>query len=586
MLDHIEDTQHLKVFTEALERFEDAFAIYDQNYALLFANSAAYDAMPAYFNALVKGLGIREANRLQVLSFYPDIAEDALEDYTDTMVERFYAGTTYEVNITKNRTIQVRHESLNKHYTLALGIDITEIKSQQTEMETLAEENYRLANTDQLTGLANRRQFIKKLEDEITKCTSTGCTFFVGLIDLNGFKRVNDLYGHGIGDLLLSGIAIRATEFIDETTFLARLGGDEFALITHANESQLDLLAFSAGLCEVLREPMRLSGNDIGVSGSLGWAAFPTDGRTASDLLRKSDYALYKSKHSDSSQAVLFSNYDEKLLRRESEVARQLQTADLEEEFYLEFQPIIDSQTNTIAGLEALVRWDSPVLGLVSPVDFIPLAEKTGVISELTKIILKKALQNAIHWPKPMDLHVNISAVDLGKVHVMSELLNIVKRSAYPTESVIFEVTETAVVDTFENTSEIFELLDENGVRLALDDFGMGFSGLSYLARIPVSCLKIDKYFTAELEPDSDNEKVLKTILYLCENLEINCVIEGIETRSQYEQLMSLGADHMQGFYFSESLKSQDLAAFILNFTQENILRHAPQRLIETTRVA
>lgn len=331
---------------------------------------------------------------------------------------------------------------------------------------------------------------------------------------------------------------------------------------------------------------MCLSGNDIGVSGSLGWAAFPTDGRTASDLLRKSDYALYKSKHSDSSQAVLFSTYDEKLLRRESEVARQLETADLEDEFYLEFQPIIDSKTNTIAGLEALVRWDSPVLGLVSPVDFIPLAEKTGIISELTKIILKKALQNAIHWPKPIDMHVNISAVDLGKVHVMSELLNIVKRSAYPTESVIFEVTETAVVDTFENTSEIFELLDKNGVRLALDDFGMGFSGLSYLARIPVSCLKIDKYFTAELEPDSDNEKVLKTILYLCENLEINCIIEGVETRSQYEQLMSLGANHMQGFYFSESLNSRDLAAFILKFTQENILRHAPQRLIETTRVA
>lgn len=193
MLDHIEDTQHLKVFTEALERFEDAFAIYDQSYTLLFANSAAYDAMPAYFDALMKGLGIREANRLQILSFYPNMTEDTLKEQTDTMLERFYAGTTYEVSVTKNRTIQVRHESLNEHYTLALGIDVTEIKSQQAEVETLAEENHRLANTDQLTGLANRRQFIKKLGDEITKCTSTGCTFFVGLIDLNGFKRVNDL---------------------------------------------------------------------------------------------------------------------------------------------------------------------------------------------------------------------------------------------------------------------------------------------------------------------------------------------------------------------------------------------------------
>jgi len=582
----VEETQHIEIFTKVLERFDDVFAIYDQNHKLVFANAAAHDAMPVYFKALSEGGELEFATRLQVMEKNPGQTEKVTKYLTDRMVELFHSEKAYEVEISNNRIMQVTHERLDDDYKLGLGIDVTKIKSQQIEMKTLAEDNLRLANTDQLTGLANRRQFMKTLNDTISEHQSTGSSFFVGSIDLNGFKRVNDLYGHAVGDDLLTGIAQRASDFIQDTTFLARLGGDEFALITHANESQLDLLSFSAGLCEVLRQPMCLNGNDINVSASLGWASYPHDGETASDLLRKSDYALYKSKQSEARRTVVFSMTDEKVMQRESKISRQFGTVKLEDELYLEFQPIIDTETKAITSLEALARWQSPTLGSVSPIDFIPIAEKTGRISDLSKIILKKALEQAIHWPKSIDLHVNISAVDLGKFDIMSEFIDIINLSAYPATSVVFEVTETAVVDTFESTPEVFDLLQDNGLRLALDDFGMGFSSLSYLSRIPVTHLKIDKHFTECLAPGSDDEKILKTILFLCENLEINCIVEGVENYSQYQQHLELGSTQMQGFFFSKSLTPPDLQTFMVQYAQTHTRMAQIKSLNRIGRVA
>lgn len=575
MLEPIQDTQYLEIFTEVLERFEDVYAIYDKNYNLIFANSAGFDAMPVYFKAMSEGLEVWDAHCLQIRSFQPTMSDADVSAYTDVMVNKFRSHTVYEVGVTKGRRIQVRHESLNEHYTLALGIDVTNMKAHQVEMENLAQENHRLAFTDQLTGLANRRQFIHTLNNRIVECRSTGKTFHVGLMDLNGFKRVNDIYGHAIGDSLLTGIAKRAMNFVGELAFLARLGGDEFAFILDTDDIPQGLSTYSAKLSDTLKAPIHLSGNDISVSASMGWVAYPTHGETASCLLKKSDYALYKSKLSKSRKAVVFSTSDENRMNREMEISQQLETADLESELYLEFQPIFNTQRNLVTGLEALVRWNSPVLGLVTPDEFIPLAEKTGYISDLTKIILKRALQNAVHWPKSIDLHVNISAIDLGKTDVISDLIHIIKTSNYSLQSVVFEVTETAVVDTYENTSKSFELLKENGLRLALDDFGMGFSSLSYLAQIPVTCLKIDRHFSQRLKPNSADEQILKTITFLCHNLNLDCIVEGVETQQQYDQLMSLGLTHMQGFHFSKGLKPQELAAFILRGAKGRDLRRA-----------
>jgi len=581
MTDRLRDNLYVKMFAEALQRFDSLFAIYDENQRLVFANAASYDAMPAYFEALKSGLTVHEATRDQLRISIPETLEEDLEALTEEFVTRQFSGDIYEVASTKNRSFQVFHEKINEKYTLGLGVDVTRIRAQQAEVEKLAQENYDLANTDQLTGLANRRRFIQVLENAILESRSNGDEISVGLVDLDGFKRINDVYGHSIGDDLLVSVADLAQDYIDGDTFLARLGGDEFALIVNKKISQSDLLSYGDALCDLIRQPQLVSGNKVSVSASLGWANYPKDGKTASELLRKSDFALYRSKSSNTSSTVIFSSDDESLMLRQSEITKELETADLEAELYVEFQPIHDAKRQKITAFEALLRWDSPRLGFIGPSEFIPLAEKTGHISALSSIALRKALETSVHWPKSIDLHFNISGIDLGKTDAIQRLIDIVRTSDYPCKSVVFEVTETAAIETFESISHVFDLLKENDLRLALDDFGIGFSSLSYLTLIPVTCLKVDKSFTERLKSGSDEEKILKTIKFLCENLEIECVVEGVEDQSQLDQLMSLDLHHIQGFHFSRSLKPEALSAYLMNAMHKP--KNAPPYLIKAT---
>jgi len=567
-----------QAFADVLQRYGSMFAIYDETDGLVFANSAAYDAMPTFFNALDRGLTSEAATRKQIFDLNPGIKETELEAATEEFAKRQLSDEPFEIPCTKGRTFRVYKDTINAKYTLTIGVDVTKLRKQQGTLEKLADENFKLANTDQLSGLANRRQFIKVLYEKILEARYETKIFHIGLMDLNNFKRVNDLFGHTIGDELLKACAKRAASFIDERTFLARLGGDEFAFILEGNYTTQDLIAYGAALCETVSQPQHISGNDIRVGASIGWTSFPKDSETASGLLRKSDYALYKSKASKTERSVVFSSTDERVMLRQSDISIQLETACLEDEIYMEFQPIHDAKFGLIKSFEALARWKSPSLGFISPLEFIPLAEKTGHITHLSKIILQKALEAAVHWPKAIDLHINISALDLGKVNVIRDFIEIIYASAYPPQSVVFEVTETAVIDTFENISEVFDLIKEHNLRLALDDFGIGFSSLSYLTRIPVTCLKIDKSFTENLKPDSGEEKILKTIKYLCENLEIDCVVEGVETQNHFDQLTLLGLNHMQGYHFSKSLNMQNMAAYLLRHSL-NQAKHNPSKV-------
>lgn len=572
---------YVRTFSEALERFGHAFAIYNKDYSLIFANAAAFKAMPSYFNALKQGKPIRDAIELQIRSAFPQMPDPDLDRLTDIFLERSRTNDSYEVAGEGGTVTKVTNHTLSEGLILGLGMDVTKLKNQKTKLETLANENYKLAITDQLTGLSNRRQFVETLERNITEHQSTNTKFFTGLIDLNGFKRINDIYGHAIGDSVLATIADRATSFLRNEAFLARLGGDEFAIIMQRPMSPAELLSFSENLCEALRQPQTFAGNNIAVSASLGWASFPKDGKTASDLLRKSDYALYQSKNSKSGKPVIFSEKDEKIMRRNSQISLELETANLEEELYLEFHPIHCGRHGKITAFESLARWNNATLGIISPVEFIPLAEKVGQIGHLSKILLKKSLKTAESWPKSIDLHFNLSAIDLGNSDQILDLIKIIKDSKFPRESVVFEVTETALINTFENISDVLNILSENEIRLALDDFGTGFSSLSYLTKLPVTCIKVDKSFTDRLTSQSDEEKVLKTIRYLCENLDINCVVEGVESQSQLDQLMSLKLELMQGFHFTKPLKIESLAAYLLNNTYEQLSRSG-EAAIET----
>lgn len=559
---------NITTFAAALQQLEGVFSIYDEDYNLIFANDTAYKILPIYFNALKNGRSLQEAARAQVAALSPEDSASKLEQKVKFFLTKFKSGDPFELDTKHNRSFHISHEKLGTKHILGLGTDITEIKQQKSEMRALAENNFKLANTDQLTGLANRRHFMEVLGSLVSplgKDKKANHGFFIGLLDLNGFKHINDVYGHATGDQLLRTLAKRATDITGNATTMARFGGDEFALIIDKPISRQEIYRFSEDLCSIISEPQNISGNNIQVHASLGWACFPKDGGTPSDLLRKADYALYKSKQSKTEQAFIFSGKDENQIRRQSEISLQLKNGNLHAELFLEFQPIHDSQEGVVIGFEALARWKSPVLGLIKPDEFIPLAEKTGCISDVTKTLFEKALETAAHWPKHIDLHFNLSAIDLGKVAVIKDLIQIAKTSPFPAESIVFEVTETAMIETFERMSEIFVLLEKNGFRLALDDFGKGFSSLNYLTRIPVSCLKIDKSFTDRLTPDSKEKTIIRAIKYLCHNLNITCIVEGIEHESQYHQLRSLSFTKMQGHYFSKALDTNHMGAYLLN---------------------
>jgi len=275
MANEIESNVDIKTFAAALKQFEGVFSIYDQDFNLIFANDAAFKILPAYFTALKNGVSFVEATRAQVAELNPNASEQELEHRTNAFLSKFESGASYELKAADNRTFHISHEKLGPNHTLGRGIDVTNLKKQQSRMQTLAKLNFKLANTDQLTGLSNRRHFMKHLSRKISN-TKTGLetdkTFFVGLIDLNGFKNINDVYGHTIGDQLLATLARRAKEITDNSTIIARLGGDEFALILDTPMSYDGILEFSEKLCSRISEPQNISGNDIQVHASLGWS--------------------------------------------------------------------------------------------------------------------------------------------------------------------------------------------------------------------------------------------------------------------------------------------------------------------------
>jgi len=557
--------KNIKIFIEVLERFGNVFAIYDQDYRLIFANKAAYEALPKYYEALEKGLSIQDATRRQIIFSAPQLSPDDVRKATTWYLKRQASGEQYETNGSDGRILTVTHERIDKHTILGLGIDTSEHKKQQEKLKALAAQNFILANTDQLTNLANRRRFIEILEDLMVRAKSEDTSFHIGLLDLNGFKRINDIYGHAVGDQLLKTVAKRMKKFINDKNGLARLGGDEFAIIYKEGANTDQLRSFSQSLFDIISQPNELAGNQIEVHASLGWSHFPTDGRSVSDLLRKSDYALYQSKSLKTDQAVVFTTEHENIIRQQSKICVQLENADLENELFLEFQPIHNTGNGTILAFEALARWNNEKLGILQPNDFIPLAERIGCISTLTKTLLNKALHTASLWPKNISLHFNLSGVDLGKTSLIEELIEITRESGFPLTSLVFEITETAMVDNFDGIADIFNIFDSAGVRIALDDFGIGYSNLIYLTRIPVKSLKIDKSFTENLRPQTHEETILKTMQFLCQNMGIKCIVEGVERLAQYELLKSLGLETMQGYYFTEPLSATDLPAYILN---------------------
>ena len=440
------------------------------------------------------------------------------------------------------------------------------VRSRRT-LADLSEENCRLAHLDSLTGLANRRSFFRDLASLIDRTRFDGGRFALGMIDLDGFKPVNDVYGHCAGDAVLAEVGRRLVEVLGEGAHLARLGGDEFAFVLSGDIGPEAIAAVGRKVCDALEAPIVLPTGVAQIAASIGYAVYPDMARTREHLVERADYALYYAKEHGSGRAVIFSADHEDAIRARSLIEQELRRADLDAEMRLNFQPIIDVVSGRVVAFEALARWTGPRIGSVAPDVFIVAAERIGLIGTITAVLLGKAIDAMRGWPEDVGLSFNLSAHDIASPAAVARLAAIIEESGVAPDRIALEITETALMHDFEGARDALLALKAIGVEISLDDFGTGYSSLGYVRRLPIDKIKIDRSFTADIVADRASRDIVKTVVDLCRNLGLSCIVEGVETADHLLVLRALGCRTMQGYHFSRPVPGTAVPDVIAAFS-------------------
>ncbi|AIQ92862.1 putative bifunctional diguanylate cyclase/phosphodiesterase [Methylobacterium oryzae] len=433
-----------------------------------------------------------------------------------------------------------------------------DLVASQAVASRLSEENARLAQTDSLTGLPNRRYFFQKLDEAIRSPSEAGAPFALAIFDLDRFKPINDTYGHNVGDRVLAEAGRRLAEFASADVVVTRLGGDEFGVILRASEGAAAALAFCDGICTALQQPTRIGDIRVvtGCSGGLALSCKAT--RDADALFDRADYALYHSKEQRRGATTLFSQEHKDAIHAEQAVETALRTADLAAEMVLHYQPILDTETGRIAFVEGLARWTSPSLGQVGPDRFIAAAERCGMIHTVTLLLLRKALADGARLPPETGLSFNLSAHDLASPETVLAILAAVQGSGLDPRRLTLELTETALMRDFDHAKAAITALRSLGIKIALDDFGTGYSSLGYVHRLPLDKIKIDRSFMVDINTDRGCS-LISTILDLCRNLGLDGIVEGIETQAQLDVARRHGSRYVQGYHIGRPMPLADL---------------------------
>ncbi|GLK50686.1 putative bifunctional diguanylate cyclase/phosphodiesterase [Maricaulis virginensis] len=443
--------------------------------------------------------------------------------------------------------------------------------------EELAREARHLAECDALTGLPNRRSFFLALNERVERLRTHGEPFLLGLVDLDGFKPVNDTYGHAAGDEMLQTVARRLIDVTGDHALPARLGGDEFALLTPADPKTAEAaLTLGQRVEAKLSQPYRLGQYTCKGSGSVGLLICDDPELSAHDLMERADHALYFAKRALQGKAVLFNAALEQEMANSSQVDKALRRCDYDSEFQLHFQPQFDLVKGRIIGFEALARWNSPELGAVTPDIFIPAAERAGLIRPLTQVLLGKALTAMASWPDEITLAFNLSTHDLMSPHAVESALATVRNSGIEPSRIEFEITETAMMSDFNQARRAIDQISEAGHRVSLDDFGIGYSSLQYLQLLPVSKLKIDHSFVRNILEDTAAFKIVRTLLSLSRTLGLGCVVEGVETEAQMHILRTMGARHIQGYLIGAPMPAASIPSALNQTYDFNPVRGRP----------
>lgn len=425
------------------------------------------------------------------------------------------------------------------------------------------EEAVRVSAHDALTGLPNRRSFFDAFAERREALADTGRKFLLILVDLDGFKPVNDVYGHAAGDELLRSVAGRLQATSPQGAMIARLGGDEFAILADYPARANAIRRNANKIVEALGLPYSLDAGVVRISGSAGVYVCERTDLDMGAMMERADHALYRAKNERRGDAVVFTNMHEIDLINVHHVDRTLRHADLETELSIVFQPQFDLDANRVPGFEALARWNSPELGSVPPDIFVAAAERTNQMGRVTQIVLGKALKALDKLPTDLGLAVNLSAHDLMSEGGLRKIIDQVRLSGIDPSRLEFEITETAMLADQDFAARSLAELQAIGVTIALDDFGSGYSNFSYLQRLQVTKLKIDKSFVQPLLGERSAAKILQTLITLSKSLNMVCVVEGIEEPEQMAQIRRFGARYIQGYLLSKPMPESEIAGFL-----------------------
>lgn len=432
------------------------------------------------------------------------------------------------------------------------AFDITERKEAEKKIE-------KMAHYDDLTGLANRRLFQKELSNELDRVSEKNESFAVMFMDLDRFKNVNDTLGHNNGDLLLMKVADRLQKCLRQTDIAARLGGDEYAiLLPFTTHEKAELIA--QRICEEMNHLFLIGGLDIFISTSIGISVYPDDGIDMKTLLQNADAAMYFAKESGKNNYQFFTIDLHRDISNKMMLEREMQHAIEEQHFHLDYQPQINMITRKMIGVEALLRWNHPKIGFISPAEFIPLAEETGLIIPIGTWVLETACAQNKSWQEagfpPICMSVNVSLRQFMQLNFVEQVERILDQTGLAPEWLDIEITESMTADVF-YAQQVLSRLRKIGIHVSIDDFGTGYSSLSYLSKFPITKLKIDQSFIRDLA--QNRQAIVKTIIDLARNLNLNVIAEGVESKKQACLLMAMNCTEAQGYLYAKPLSPGEI---------------------------
>jgi diguanylate cyclase (GGDEF)-like protein len=437
-------------------------------------------------------------------------------------------------------------------------------QKRETARRIAAEQEIRtLAFHDALTGLPNRRQFDDALRAAIAAPPRAGGSHAVLLLDLNGFKRVNDVFGHAVGDEVLIRVAGRLSQCVRGGDLVARLGGDEFVVLSQHISGPEAATGLALRIIDSLDDAVQAGGSNHAIGAAIGVALAPQDGADPTELLRKADIALYRAKTQGKSALRFFEPEMDAQIQERDGMERALRAAIQAGDIQPFYQPLIDLKSGGIRGFEALARWTGENLETVGPDRFIPIAEDSGLIGPLSDQLLERACLNAHAWPAGMVLAFNVSPMLLRDPTFALRVLAILARTGLAPNRLELEITESALVNDFEAAQAALSGLRDAGVRIAIDNFGTGYSSLYHLRNFKIDRLKIDRSFVGSMASDKDSAAIVRALVGLGEGLGLQVTAEGVETLAQQRLLIEQGCDQAQGFLYSQPLPAEEVLAML-----------------------